>query len=376
MMNFNEAPVRILFTALDWGLGHTTRIVPIIRMVQILGMKVVFAGTEKQISFLKSMASEIETETIPGLRIRLSAGNSQTGILIRQAPGLLLQVRREHRMIHQLATKHKVSFIISDNVYGAFSKEIPSVIITHQLEVLLPRPVTIARWLISRLLRYWLERFSEIWVPDYPGKENLTGSLSEPGRKMQKTKFIGLMSRFTGMEIPSIQKIPGRVLVILSGPEPQRSILENIVRDQFSECEKELDLHVIRGLPGMIESDRQGWFNHLQDDDFIHEVSEAEFIICRSGYSTLMDLIALKRTAFLVPTPGQTEQEYLAAYLSDRKYFAYTEQSNFSFSEAISVMREMVSRKFALDVDHDRENLRKLLIEWQNRFIGNKTTGS
>ena len=69
-------------------------------------------------------------------------------------------------------------------------------------------------------------------------------------------------------------------------------------------------------------------------------MQEASLIISRSGYSTIMDLVQLQKRAILVPTPGQTEQEYLASYLMEKKFFIAIEQKAFSLTAAIDAVKD------------------------------------
>jgi predicted glycosyltransferase len=81
-------------------------------------------------------------------------------------------------------------------------------------------------------------------------------------------------------------------------------------------------------------------FNHLPADELRQEIERAEWVISRCGYSTIMDLVALQKKALLIPTPAQTEQEYLAAYLH-RKHIAFTtSQKNFSLPGILAEAKE------------------------------------
>jgi predicted glycosyltransferase len=172
-------------------------------------------------------------------------------------------------------------------------------------------------------------------VPDAKGTLNLAGELSHP-IKLPKTPvtYLGLLSRFEIKETEAKYD----VCIILSGPEPQRTIFEKIIlKDLFNLQDK---IILVRGLPGAapfqkLPNSSVVIKNHLPSGELNEIIQQSKFVICRSGYSSVMDLAKLQKRALLVPTPAQTEQEYLARYLNAQKLFYCVDQSNFSLNEAI-----------------------------------------
>jgi UDP-N-acetylglucosamine transferase subunit ALG13 len=191
----------------------------------------------------------------------------------------------------------------------------------------------------ERILQQWnykfIDRFNECWVPDKEEENNLAGELSHPVKLPSiPTKYIGPLSRF---EKKNIDEIKNHLLIILSGPEPQRTILENKVVDQI--VNYPATATIVRGLPGerniIPSTNTIHFYNHLSSEELNREAMKAEFIISRSGYSTVMDIAVLQKKSILIPTPGQTEQEYLAGNLMKKQFAFCVNQNNFSLLENI-----------------------------------------
>jgi predicted glycosyltransferase len=163
-----------------------------------------------------------------------------------------------------------------------------------------------------------LEPFDQIWVPDFAATPNLSGALSHNVDLKNKLFFIGPLSRFDGLAKGSDSI---SLLIILSGQEPQRTELENIVLSQITDDMQSVVL--VRGLPNRsevmkVEQQNLKVYNHLPAQELERLIADSSIVLCRSGYSSIMDMAAMGKQVLLIPTPGQTEQEYLANYLSGK----------------------------------------------------------
>jgi predicted glycosyltransferase len=317
---------RILVAPLDWGLGHTTRCIPIMRELLAQNFQVIAAGDHRQERLLREEFPGIPFLPLKGYGIRYSKKNLLFK-LISQVPKIMRRIRDEHRWLQQAVSTHQIDAVISDNRFGLYHQKIPTVFITHQLQI-----KTTLGGSSEKFLRNWnyhfINRFTECWVPDSKGTDNLAGELSHPMvlPKIPVT-YIGLLSRFqTHNPLPEFSKRQsGHLLFILSGPEPQRSLLEDKVINDVSHYPGTAT--IVRGLPSSlstIPSTRMiKVFNHLPTNELRQEIEGAEMVISRCGYTTVMDLLSLGKKAILIPTPGQTEQEYLAAHLY-RQGIAFT----------------------------------------------------
>jgi len=349
--------MRILVCPLDWGLGHATRCIPIIRYLIEKKVEVIIGASGVSMTLLKEQFPGLEFITLPGYNVRYSSVLPIGLKVLMQFPRLISAVRKEHKILEQVINDKKIDAVISDNRYGVWSDKIPSVIITHQLNIMAP----FGKNLLNNMALEHIKKFNECWIPDYEGEENLSGNLSHPLPKEINAKYIGILSRFEPIK-NTIYKTEYQLLVILSGPEPQRSKLEKIILQQLQDLPLVKTL-IIEGLPGE-DSKKSGLQNveiipHLNDTEFCDKIYKSDIILSRSGYSTIMDLYALgwKKVIF-IPTPGQTEQEYLGELFKKKKRAVVLLQKGFLLKDALKKTDNL-----AFTDDYNRKEEYKSLID-------------
>lgn len=306
----------ILVAPLNWGAGHATRSIPLIDELTALGHEVILASDGLALDILRDHFPDHETHELPALDMFYSPGNSQVLSMIRQLPKLSKVIKTERAWLQAFLDDRPLGAVISDNRYGLHDPRTLSILITHQLRIIHP----ISSMGVNRQLNKLIESFDQCWIPDHPDRK-LSGQLSEVKLSIPK-HFIGPLSRMKSLD--SSSTIP--VLAVLSGIEPQRSILEKALLSVLSEVPGSA---LVSGASNT-QPRRDGECQVLpfQSSQVLNEMmAAAEHIICRSGYSTIMDLEALGKTAILVPTPGQPEQEYLAELHADREGFETVNQS-------------------------------------------------
>lgn len=351
---------KILVVPLNWGLGHTTRLIPIIRELINCGFAIYFGGSKPQIKLMKQEFKKLQYISFPAMQIRFGRQKYQIISLLIQIPRFIFQIANEHRFTKKLIERERIDMIFSDNVYGIWNKKAYTIFITHQLSIRMPRSLNWMHYPVNYINKWFIKKFNECWIPDIEGSENLAGELSKSKRTQVQYKYIGLLSRFSYFKKPSdtISFRKNSILILLSGPEPQRTFFEKLIAEQLSGLPSEVDYTLIRGLPDEPDGLPGKWKNHLPAMDLHKLIIESEYIICRAGYSTIMDLVVLNRTAILVPTPGQSEQEYLATYLEKKGWFITIPQKNFMLSDALSILRK---RKTAhiFDTFRDSSKLRE-----------------
>jgi uncharacterized protein (TIGR00661 family) len=299
---------KVLIAPLDWGLGHATRCVPIIQSEVAKGHEVVLASNGRSADFLASYFPDLELlHDIPDYAITYPANGGMVSHFAKDAFRLLKVIKSENEWLKEKIEEYSFTHVISDNRYGLYSSLARCTLITHQLTIQCPwwsQPFT------KLALKRYVERFDECWVPDYQGEKSLAGELSQ-SNAFGQLKYIGPQSRFK-KAVPHIEPTYD-VLAIISGPEPLRSGLQNQLLQILKEIGKPAVM--LCGLPNgaseMVDENVR-IITHTSDEQFIDLVSRSKHIICRSGYSTLMDLHVMNRKALLISTPGQTEQEYLA----------------------------------------------------------------
>lgn len=334
---------KILVAPLDWGIGHASRCVPIVNTLIALGQKPVIAAGGAAARLLNERFPELPFVDFPSVPIHYGAGNNVLLPMLKQLPSILLQINRDHRFIEKIVQQTGVDAIISDNRFGAYSKKIPSVFITHQLHISMPDGLGGFAFVAESLNRRVISKFSECWVPDYEGALNLAGQLSHPALPQTLTHYIGPLSRFNDRMLPADPSFSYDFLVMLSGPEPQRSLFEQKIIALFKKRSE--TVFVLRGLPGerAIPDTPHNIVmqNHASDEQTATLLRSSDKIIARAGYSTIMDLVAMKRTAMLVATPGQPEQEYLAEMMAARSWFSVVKQAELDEN---SIMNAFESR--------------------------------
>lgn len=337
----------ILVAPLDWGLGHTTRCIPIIRELLDQGAKVSLASSGRAGTLLQAEFPGLPYVGLPAYKIRYAFHNMNWNMAL-QCPKILRTVLAEKFQIKKLVKKQKFDAIISDNRFGCFHPNIKSVFITHQLHIRIPNPVL--RRLLAWVNNYAVLQFDECWVPDQNHPDNLAGALSFPPVH-PNTQYLGLLSRMRSQNLANRYDF----VAILSGPEPQRSKLESMLISQLMALP--LKSLIIQGKTEKKEkiqiSKNLEMISYLKAEGLNQVVASSKYIICRSGYSSIMDLARLGKKALLVPTPGQTEQEYLADQLFQKGICFQQNQAKLNIKEALEKIDQFTG--FGKKLDHQSQ---------------------
>ena len=326
-------PPRILVAPLNWGLGHATRSIPIIRLLRERGCDVLLASDGPALTLLEQEFPDLPTFALPGFEVRY--GERFFALtLLGQLPSLLGAVRREHRAMAALVSRERVDGVISDNRFGSWGSGVPDIVLSHQWTVETGNAVS--GFMATRLHRRILRRYGECWIPDNNDDGSLAGRLSEANDP--NTKHIGPVSRLVSGEkgtAPSRSRT--KVLVICSGPEPLRTRLERTVLEQARQLPH--TFLIARGLPGQAPTpsplSNVEWRAHLGTHELSNALVASDVVVSRTGYTTLMDLAATGAKALLIPTPGQPEQEYLGRYHAGNGWWAIQEQTNLDLATGI-----------------------------------------
>jgi uncharacterized protein (TIGR00661 family) len=319
---------KILVAPLNWGIGHATRCIPVIKWLIECHFEPIIASDGEALLLLEKEFPNLKSIALPALNIRYQKSGKQLKLkLLKQLPQLIKTVKVEKIITKQIVKDYNISGIISDCRFGIYSTKIPSVIITHQLQVLSGNTSAIS----SRINRFQLKKFKEIWVPDFKNEPSLSGQLGHLKKPSTNIKYLGALSRLNKTEAT----IKYDIMVLLSGPEPQRSILETIL---FTELEA-FNGNILF-VKGKIEAQQTCTktksftvYNYMTSEALEDAINSSKTIICRSGYTTVMDLAKLEKSAFFIPTPGQFEQEYLAKRCNELNVVPYCNQADFKLSE-------------------------------------------
>ncbi len=331
----------VLVCPLHWGLGHASRMILVIYNLLQQNFEVIIAADKIPLQLLEKEFPQLKTIWLKDIQLTYSKGNNQIFKILAFLPKFAFQIWKEHQDLKKIIELYKIDWVISDNRYGLWNKNVFSVLVTHQLRLKLPEYLAFAEIFTERIVYFFAKKFNEIHIPDNESVEaSFSGSLSHlPKQKLRNIRFVGILSKFL---IPKYQNQPKSILkneflAILSGPEPQRTILQEILIKEFKNSDQKLSLVLGKNIE-INENYNNIKIVKLADTQELYTlITTHKYIICRAGYTSIMDLIALGRTALLIPTPGQTEQEYLATYLSDKKLFTTLTQNQFSLQKALDI---------------------------------------
>lgn len=324
---FKIPPPRILVAPLDWGLGHACRCIPILRALIRWGAVPIIAGSGRSGLLLQKEFPTLLYLDLPWPDIRYQKNGKFEWAILRQMPQIIRAIKSEHRLLEEVIERYAIDAVISDNRYGLWSTRVPSVIISHQLSFILPGWMAALEKILEKCAYHYIRKFNALWIPDMADQNNLSGGLSRAGwvYKLPQVKHIGILSRLDKISLPRQYDIA----ILLSGQEPQRSVLEEILIPQLKSLGKKTIL-----VRGITEGSRQHRYaegieivDYATSEEINKIMASSELIICRSGYTSLMDICKMGNLALLIPTPGQTEQEYLAQKLKEEGRFYMITQS-------------------------------------------------
>jgi len=304
---------KILVAPLHWGLGHATRCIPIIHQLLEQGYDPILASDGAALLLLQKIFPQLKTYELPSYNITYSIKPRFFGLkMVSQLPHILSNLKREKQLTHKIVKNENIQAIISDNRFGVFQKDIPSIFITHQLRI----KSGMGSWIATLWYQNIIQKFDFCWVPDVAETPNLSGNLSHDIALKIPIRYIGMLSQHQPEKLP----IQFDLLLLLSGPEPQRSIWEATLIAKYKKSP--LRIVLVRGIVSDEKTEIlavSNWkvYPYLYGKELQDLLNASETVIARTGYSTLMDLMVLQKKAILTPTPFQPEQEYLARHIGN-----------------------------------------------------------
>lgn len=328
---------RILVAPLDWGLGHASRCVPIAKALEKEGHEVVFATSGRPLELLIQEFPKNDFIKLEGYNISYPKNGQMALSMLSQLFKIWKGIRQEHKQLQEIIDDYNIDGVISDNRYGLYSKKVPCVFVTHQLQIQSP----IFSKSLQKINFKYIQKFDECWVPD-SDTHQLSGQLSKSNNSPFKCQYIGALSRFESLE--KTEELD--VLAIVSGPEPQRSIFEELLKKQL--IASKLKAVLVLGKTEENKEEKIGNLNlvsHLNAKSLNQQMVNANVVISRSGYSTVMDIAKLHKKAIFVPTPGQTEQLYLAKYFYDKNRAFAMHQKELDIQHALQKVKHLTPLK-------------------------------
>jgi uncharacterized protein (TIGR00661 family) len=325
-------PKNILVAPLNWGLGHATRCIPIIRELEQYGFTPIIASDGVALSILQKEFPHLQSLALPSYEIEYAKdGSDFKWKLIKNSPKMIQAIFEEKKLVKALVKEYDLKGIISDNRLGVYSKKVPSIFMTHQLNVLSGKTT----WISSKLHQYFIGKFNECWIPDMKEQPNLTGKLGHLKNSDLSLKYLGPLSRLEKKNL----SFKYELMVILSGPEPQRTMLEEKLTFELQNYNGQIIF-----IKGKVEAEQKTnvfknitYYNFMTSSEIETAFNESEMVLCRSGYTTVMDLAKLEKKAFFIPTPGQFEQEYLAKRFKRNGIAPYAKQEDFRVENLLEI---------------------------------------
>jgi predicted glycosyltransferase len=345
---------KVLVCPLNWGLGHAARCVPIINELLEQGADVYVGADKGPYELLIREFPTVKFITFPGLRIKYPPGILFIPFMFYLFPKMLIQINKEHKFLQELMNEYNFDIVISDNRYGIWNRAAKTVFMTHQVVIKTDKLLEKFTPIFFKISKYFIKNFDQLWIPDVEGENNLSGDLAHSYIIKNKTQFIGILSRFhktllvqdyksstADYKSGTAEKYKYDICVIISGPEPQRTNFEKLIIHQIEKTS--LHAVIITGTP-----DKQmkplGFGNgiiypHLNGVMMQAVIEASGVVISRSGYTTIMDLAVMGKKAIFMPTPGQTEQEYLAEMLMKKGLIYYQKQKDFDLLKALEEVK-------------------------------------
>lgn len=337
----------ILVAPLNWGLGHATRCIPIIKALLDGHFTPILASDGESLEILKKEFPDLKAITLPSYDIKYSKkGKYFKQKMFLNSPKIMFAIIQEYFSLKKIISQHHIDGVISDNRLGLFSRKIPCIYITHQLTVISGNTTYIS----SGIHHFFIKKFNACWVPDLNQTNNLSGKLGQSSiHPKLNIKYIGPLSRFN--KNTTVKKYD--FMVLLSGPEPQRSILEKKLFNTLKNIHKRV-LFVRGKITEKQECFDFGnitFYNYMTSGELENAINSSDLIITRSGYTTIMDLAKLEKKAFFIPTPGQTEQEYLAKRMNALGLAPYAKQQDVSLEKINEVIHYSGLKDFNKEID-------------------------
>ncbi len=339
-MNIDIQNSNVLISTLDWGLGHATRCIPLIKELIKNNCKITVAVSDKQIFFFQSELPNVAFENINAYNIKYSKIFPFWLSIILQLPKIAFAIRKEKYLLKRIIEKQAFDVIISDNRFGFRNKNIKSIFITHQLQIILPRSVRFFSKIINILNKSIIEKFDECWVPDEL-ENGLSFEMGHSNIPKIKIIYIGTLSRFEEKQTPQKEETTKfDIIALISGPEPLKSQWEKIIINELNNIP--YSVLILRGEPySNTEIKRINNITihkHIETKELSQHLKSAKLVISRSGYSSLMDYKQLNIKAMIIATKGQSEQEFLAKKCKENQLHYVLKEDEFCKNAILNIL--------------------------------------
>jgi len=363
MSNSDSQKKKVFIAPLNWGLGHATRLLPLIKFLLAKDYEVYIGASGRSKEVLRQEVKQCKFFDFPEYPIKYPQSRFfVTRFMLIIFPKMLLAMRNEQKKLRILHKKYQFDLIISDNRFSLALGGVRSLLISHQLRYKLPWPIQKMEWLPEYFNYSHFKKYDRIIVPDIEKNKTLTGELSHNMRYLPENKlyYLGIMTTLK----QKIREVGESIdyFVIISGPEPQRTKFEKIILTQVRKLKGRVVIAL--GKPEKDYKIRMGSsviYTYLNRDKISDYLRRAKFIISRPGYTTVMEMIESGKRGLFIPTPGQIEQVYLAKYFMENNWCYSISQYDLDLSTAVKIAKTYPG--FPGIFSQTRENLDKLFRE-------------
>jgi uncharacterized protein (TIGR00661 family) len=355
--------MKIIYGVCSWGLGHATRSLPVIRKLVSEQHNITVISNGRSLDVLKKeLGDTVDYVDIPDYPMLLSENSRQfIAKSIVYWPVFIKRIEDGLAQLQKILAQNQYDCIISDARYDMYSKKIPSFFISHQMRIMNPLRIRLFENAMERFNLFFFKRFVGVMVPDYK-EESLSGDLSHHLRRIDENRlhYVGVLSDFTKRQMSKDIDY----LISISGPEPQRSMLEEKLVAQAHELPGTVVLTL-----GKTEKYSVVKKKHLTTYSFVTKelreelLNRAKLVVSRSGYSTIMDVAVVGTKALLIPTPGQIEQEYLGAYHMSKGTFYSVSQETIDLKQDVICAQEKTGITRECDVKKTVETIMRIIAE-------------
>lgn len=354
--------MKIVYSVCSWGLGHATRSLPVIRKLINEGNEITIISHDRTLELLKKeLGDNLEYIDIPDYPMLLSENSRQfMAKSVIYWPNFVYRMRRGLTKVTKIIKNKKYDLIISDGRYESYSRKIPSFLITHQIRILNPLRVKMLERGSEIFNLFFFKRFAGVLIPDYEDEDNLSGELSHNLHRIDEKKlhYVGVLSDFKKKNT----KKDIDYLISITGPEPQRSILQNRLLPQLNTLEGKVVVTLGKTeKKEMIKKDNVETYSFMTKEEREDILNRSKLVVSRSGYSTILDLAVIGNKALMTPTPGQTEQEYLAKYHNNKNNFYSVDQNKINLIRDIEIAKKTTGIKRKCEVSKSIENILNII---------------
>lgn len=349
--------MKVIYGICSWGLGHATRSLPVIRKLIKENNEVTIISNGRSLELLKNeIGEDIEYFDIPDYPMLLSKNSRQfMAKSVVYWPSFIARMESGLQKLKKILENRKCNRIISDARYDIYSRKIPSFFISHQIRIMNPLRIKMFERGSEIFNLFFFKRFCGVIVPDYMD-DNLSGDLSHNLRRIDENKlyYTGALSDFKRLKT----KKDIDYLISISGPEPQRTMLEEKLIPQINDLKGKIVVTL-----GKTENKDKFINKNIETYSFLTKekreeyLNRAKLVVSRSGYSTILDLAVIGIKALMIPTPGQIEQEYLGQYHNKKGTFYSVFQNNINLITDVEIAKKSSGIKRKCDVDKTVENI-------------------